>query len=126
MSRLTAILESDPLFDGAAIARIVENDLGLVLPRTVTLVQKTNPLLKSRPAVGLEPILDRVRHQELVHVDGMQRVVSGTKHLRDVLDGGWFDEVRGIIYQWDAASIFRIPKHPAYMGYCDDTIAYAQ
>jgi hypothetical protein len=119
--KLAALLDSDPSLDGPAVARIVESDLGLVVPRTVSMVGKANRYLKLRPPVDLDPIRDRVRLHKLQHLEAMEKVVLKTKHLRRVLDSKWFDEVRAVIGAWDAASVFSIPTHPAYMGYYDDS-----
>ena len=124
IARLAEVLDSDASIDGGNVVAILTADLGLVVPRAVTLIRCANPLLSKRPPINEIPIVTNVRAAKLLEVDKMEQIVETTQHLRRVLTPRWFAGLRAIIAAWDPATLFKLPTHTAFMGYFTDVVCY--
>jgi hypothetical protein len=122
--RLAELLEENPSIDAAALIQIITNDLGVVVPRAVTVVGAANRILTRRSLVDALPIVITVRQAKLDVVQKMETVVRETKHLGRVLTPKWFGQLRGIVNAWNPEEVFSLPTHTAFMGYYDDIVCY--
>ena len=121
---LVQLLDSDESIDGERVVATLTADLGLVVPRAVTLIRRANSQLSKRAPVDEAPIVANVRGAKLAEVDKMEQLVAATHHLRRVLTPRWFAGLRSIIAAWDPATLFKLPTHTAFMGHFTDVVCY--
>jgi hypothetical protein len=76
------------------VIEILTNDLGVVIPRAVTVARKANELLTRREPLDLNSIVMKVREVKLDQTLQMADIVKATtKHLNRVLTPCWFGQL---------------------------------